>query len=938
MARPVALLGAAVFAGLMSFAAPADMVDDEFTLVSGLTELGFPDYAEKVLDRVLAAHPDREDDARHVQAELLMAQRDFEAAEKIVKTFPADSPEGRAVRVQLANAYYLAQETAKAKALYDEFFAVYKNRPPSDPDLLRFYRDAAWRFGLMLEMAEDFKGAALNMDRVLDSDPEPELRRQVQEKKAGLLLRQAEGAGASARKKLLAEVEKLADDIQFGGPYWVLKSELLRAQARFAQGDTPGALTILEDQQKAVRSLDKSFREAGVSLDQSPKAGWHYVRGRIHQVLGTDQAEKAKSAVQKDEAKKTLAVALNDYARILRDYGNSPYATDAMVDSAEVEDRLIDLGARIVRSSPEPQVAAGRADQFFRVADALFKEEKYEQAVEEYLKVLNRMPESGAAPRALGNLAKAYHSLGDLLMTRAVAGYLAERFAGRDEAARASLVLASFLRRQDEVPTAIEVYRLVGGNFPDHEKAPAALHTVALYDRKAGRRPEALATLNAIAERYPKSEFYFDALTVLGTEHRQAGNFEEALAAWSTLAKAAPEGRRKASAAMFQADALIRLDRPAEALGVYAGLAKNLDPTDANNPYYDREEDREAVTTLWEQADLQVGYTLGLPGGTDQDVAANLDKAAQVYRGFAGRHPDSSRIPKALAALGGVLLRMDRIDEAAVVFEQLAKEYPKTPEGRNSLFTLASTALRVGQLDVARDAVQRMTDDASAYGADMLVAVGQIMLTNSLYEEAHAVYEHVRENTDDETLREYALFGLGKSLYHLGDYPAAVEALDALLALNDRTALFYEAKFLLGRAHREAGQYDQAIAALTDVFKFTRDPRMKRQADLELAQIQEQQGRKDAAYASYLRIALHPDPTVDADVAAMVEQAMVRAMALGMEQEVYEDVLLLCDRFLEFFEDSEQLDTVRQTRREAGLEQARRGTVPADASAPGAAP
>ena len=914
--------------------ARAGEVEDELTFASGLIERGFPDYAERVLGDLLARYPDRAEAARRVQAELHMAQRDFAAAEDIVRTFPADTAEGRAVRVKLANAYYLVQETDKAKALYDEFFAVYRDQPPTDPELLRFYRDAAWRFGLMLELAGDFEGAARNMDRVLGSGPEPELRRQVQEKKAGLLLRQAEGASAAAGKKILAEVEALGDDMQFGGPYWVTRGALVKARARLAAGHTDAALELLDEQKRTARSLDRSFEEAGASPDQSPLAGWHFVRGLIHQAMGEAQAAEAKTDQEKQAAKQTLAVALNEYARVLKNYGGSPYATDAMVESTAVEEALIQLGAQIVRREAAPQLGAGQADQLFRAADAFLKEEKYTQAVDAYLKVLNKMPESGAAPKALGNLARAYASAGDLLMVQTVAGYLAERFAGRDDAARASLLLASYLRQADQVPAAIDVYRLVGRYFPDHEKAPAALHTVALSDRKAGRRTEALATLNEIVVRYPKSEFYLDALTVLGSEHRQAGDYAKALEAWSALAEAAPEGRRKAAALMFEADALFRLGETTRALSIYADLAKTLDPSRADNPYYGDDKDREEVTTLWEQADLQVGYCLAELGGDADAVAANLGKAVKVYQGFAARHPGSPRAAKAMAAQGGVLLRMDRVDEAAAVFDQLSRDYPDTPEGKNSLFTLASTAVQVGNLEVARDAVKRMADDASAYGADMLAAVGQIMLTNNLYDEALAVYEHVRRNTDDATLQEYALFGMGKSQYQRGAYREAIEALDALLALNDRTALFYEAKFLLGRARRETGDYDGALAALTDVFKFTRDPKMKRQADLELALLQEQQGRNDAAYASYLRIALHPDPTADPEVAALVERGMLRAMALGMELGAYEDVLLLCDRFLSFFEQSENLDQVRQARREAGLEQARRGPATAAATGP----
>ena len=58
--------------GLVLFSAPAvpaDELDREFEFASGLVKIGFPDFADKVVQQVLKFHPDQKDRARLIQAE-----------------------------------------------------------------------------------------------------------------------------------------------------------------------------------------------------------------------------------------------------------------------------------------------------------------------------------------------------------------------------------------------------------------------------------------------------------------------------------------------------------------------------------------------------------------------------------------------------------------------------------------------------------------------------------------------------------------------------------------------------------------------------------------------------------------------------------------------------------------------------------------------------
>ena len=86
-----------------------------------------------------------------------------------------------------------------------------------------------------------------------------------------------------------------------------------------------------------------------------------------------------------------------------------------------------------------------------KLADGYFREGAHDKAIAEYLKVLNDYPETDQSQAALGSLAQSYAAKDDLLMVKMVSGYLAERFAGKQDAAVARPHLETGLAREGAV-------------------------------------------------------------------------------------------------------------------------------------------------------------------------------------------------------------------------------------------------------------------------------------------------------------------------------------------------------------------------------------------------------------------------------------------------------------------------------------------------------
>lgn len=924
--RRLCLAALALVAGPVAGSPAGDEADAGLAFASGLIERGFPDFAEDVLEDVLAAHPERKEEALGIRAALLLAQRKFDEATPLVDRIPASTDAGRAIRIKLANAYYRAGNADQARSLYEQFFAQFES-PPTDPGARAAYQEAALYLTAMLENAEAYGQAADSIQRIVDMGLDPETRRVYLGKLARLRLRQAEAAEGAARRKTLQQVEEIIRDIEFGGPFWVSHGVLLRADVARVRGDEQEALELLQDHRRTFKQIEASLHEAGAPLSQSPRAGYFYLRGTLLHAVGRRQAEGMASFDEPggEEAKGALAQALNAFALVLKRYPQSDVATDAALGLKTVEDLLISKGAQVKRTAAIQAAAPAQPDELYRTADALFRRGEYAGAAEEYQRVLNQFPETAASPKALTRMAQAYARQGDALLSRMVLGYLAERFAGDPEAARGCLILATFYGKEDLEDLRLAAYEAFAAYFPHHPQAPQVLYAVALVRKRQDDEAASSALFRRLIDGYPRSPYALKSLMALAVDAYRAGRYHAARDAFDQYAAASPEGLDKAKARMLAADARLRDQEFADAFRAFRAVAEALDPADPHNPYYVEEEDRPDLIRIHQQAMFQQAYSLSQVPAPPETRQALRENAARLYDQFLAAYDASALAPKALAAKGGVLLQLDRMEEATTTFESLARAYPETPEGRSSLFTLVEAAIRVDKVEVARNAVAEMAANPAAYQPEMFALVGQRMLDGGLHAEAIQAYEALLQITQEPALLERAYYGLGQSRFAGGDCREAIRNFETLVELNERTGFLFDARLQMARAYRQCGEPVAAIEALRDIFALDRDPVRIQQANFELARIQESQERVEDAYASYLRMGLNPDPTRQPALMDIYRIATLKAAGYAMERGEWDTVILLADQFVKFWPDDEQAGPLQQKKRQALLEKAAAG-------------
>lgn len=927
----LALMAAAM---LLAAAAPAAdiMVDREFEFASGLIEMGFSKYAEKVVEQLLLKHPEVKERTKLITAQIMIADRKYQDAEALIASFPASDPKAQAISLALANGYFGAGDEAKAKALYDAFFKQYGGSVPADPDLLRFYQDAAYKYGQMLEKVGDMNGAALAYERVLATKPGGEAERFLQSHQASLYMRQAEGASGDDRTKALNKAAELCTKIQWG-PLDIAFGNSIVTLARIERlrGQEDKAADVLKSNMDILKEIDKFMKEEGLPPKESPMAGARFMLGEIAEKKGEAAAnDKAK----RDEAIAAYGKAIGEYYNVFAKYGDSEWGAEAGTRARKIKALLESWGKQVNIDLGEHAQDAAKTQ--IKLADDFFKSQAYDKAIAEYLKVLNEYPETELSQTALGNLAQSYAAQNDVLMVKMVSGYLAERFGGKPAAAVSLLKLGKLYLDKQDAPMYERIYGDYVKNFPKDPRAPGVLFSMAQLRKKAGDEAGANEFYQRIIEKYPGDVNYIKALGQMAWSKYLAKQYAEAIPALEKYVQALQPGFDKAQAQFCIADSHKQLSQYKEALKGYNVVKGWLSPAD-KNPFNATAADIAKNKDLLEKSVFYMGYVMARMTEPAEQVPLLREQARKTYEFFLASYPQSTLAPPAMSGLGALQLDKGEYEAAAATFEKLAETYPDSAEGKSANFSLIRSALEVGKKEIAQSAFDKMMQNKDSFSVAEFNRVGQLMLDNGLPEQAITAFRQVRGATEERAHLERALFGLGAAHFAMKNFEESIKPLEELMERYPQSGLFYDAKFILGENYRATGRTKEATDVMKDIFKYADKAELVARANYTLGMIQVEGKEPDAALASFQRVALLNDAK-DPAVRPTVEQCILESIKVARELNRWQDALDSVEQYLAEFADSPKVEEIRAMRADLKLKASEAAAKPAPAAPAPAAP
>ena len=467
---------------------PSPEVKMEIQYAEALQKLGMADYAEMVIDRLSKKHPEAKPFIKVLKMQSMISRGKFEAVlEAIAKEANQNGQDAWAMRLSLADGYYAWGKYPQAEEIYKSFFKAF---PKPTPGLNDFYINSAYKYAQMQLLLGKEEGAIAAYENVLKAKVAKHIKRQVMSETAELMLKVVQQKPEKERKALFEKINKLTDDILWVQDIWFGKAIVIKAHMLALKGDLDGAAKLIEDYKGSLKQIDDILREQDLE-NLSPMAQCRYLLGEMmwKEAQKLDPAKDRAAIIdllagKKKASGKRAPGALQHFLNVFIGYPSTKWAPDAGEFAEKVEEKLKapPFNAKISTKVTKEQMDKVRRYQF-QGARALFNQNQFANAVDAYLKVLNRFPEGETSVNALGELARCYVETEDDLMVDTTVRYMAERFGGEhkmqnkagDQVLRAGGSYGD--RGKEERKTA--VYEVYFDNFPKHPMAAALLYQSA---------------------------------------------------------------------------------------------------------------------------------------------------------------------------------------------------------------------------------------------------------------------------------------------------------------------------------------------------------------------------------------------------------------------------------------------------------------------------
>jgi TolA-binding protein len=890
-----------------------------------LDAYGLPEYAEIVVQQLRSKFPGQKDRANYLLARIRVRQGKPEEALKIVTSFKAGNSKAQGIKLELAIYYHRKGEKDRSEKLFNEFFAIYKDRLPTDPDVLLTYQTAAYTLAEISKSEGEFGEAVKYYRMIIKGARDKTKKRTFMVEAANTLVDHAKKQKGDARKKTLAEAEKLARDAMWNYDIIFGRAVVSLAYIQIAGGDRTGALELIKSYKNDIITIENEIRKSNPSMIwMSPRCHLRFLTG---EVIWEDTKRDHENKEPEKKVMAGIGRSATEFINAFLKYPGNEYSDKSGLMFNEMDKWAQDNGYGVLQAPAGVKGAIMK--RYLDLADSLRQQRKFSEAIPKYLDVLNQYPETPVSGEGLGNLALCFAESKDHLSTLATVGYMADRFADDADTAKGMLrVLAQYGNKVDgeEYRTILELFGL---NFPSHPNAAKAAFNIAELKRKDGRDAEAMAVYETIIEKYPKDKVAVLSAERLGFFYFDNEDYPNAEKYFNTYVELARPGPTKADGWFKLANTLIKIGKLPGAIKEFSKLKKELDKKGPNHAvYYGDPNDAKRSEHLMEQTMFFFGQSLAqLPEG-----AANRDKffarAVQEFSDLLKSYPKSPFAPKALKQIGMINLKLDRVDDAVGAFERIAREYPKTPGADDITYLIIDTAGKAGLKGMVKTYSQKVVGNHASFSPQKLIRIGMRLLDFKLYDEAESIMSIVAKHPDaqaDEKILQRALNGMALSAYRRGRFQEALEAANRLLETYPRSPYKLDATFRKAGSLRELGKHDEAVAVLGDVTKDIGDliriyPDRREEFRLaetrkedELATTYAAAGDTKKAIATVYRMSLSASTPAKKE---LFKPACLRAIQWCIDEGKYDAGLEFCTTFISLYAlDKESTAKVREMRK-----------------------
>ena len=919
-----AAAAATSFAAFAQEAAPAaeepkvdEALEAEIAYVEALIQFGYPDFAEPVITATKARWPESEARFFAIEIRGMLSLGKFDEAERKIAALPdRKGVKYWAARLEVANNYYGRGSDGKVECMkiYDEFFKVFP-KPPKE--IRAFHMNASYQYGQLLFLAKQYAKAAQIYENLL-AEVKGEDWCGVASETVKIYLKNADELAdpkqAKEREKNLAAAEKIVDKLlwHLEQPVYFGQAVSMKAHIEVMRGQVARAQELVEEFKPQLQDIHDQIVAADPDgmhglLKISPLPECLYLQAKMLWDEAKAEAKKPKpdderikglmfGEREKQGGKRNGKGAFNLAVTVFLNYETSPWAAPAGDLSEEVKAFAEQkYGAKIKTKVTPEQIAKVRAAQF-KSADEKLAAGDSLGAINDYYAVLAKYPEIVESVGAVANIASA---LQDLYAEEknaakkeeyradadAVAGYLAERFAGNankvimTEAGNATVRLASREQERGQIARADWLYKEFIRNYTAHVNSAVLAANKAMENQKAEKWQDAIEYWKLIEENYTNSASYATALSQMSYCYGKLGDKTNEIAYITRYLPLETVKIRRLQAQfqlaqMYKNDGLAILDAlnkgdegaPTEPEAVAAeekrGSAQIIRAIQQFSKFSAEAEaamkdpatqkaDAEKYAELREGAMFLVGACWSRINRPEANLPKYRERAAQSYEAYVAAYPNGNEkyLKSAYVSLGTIYTALGDMAKSKDALDRLSRQFPDSDEAKNAKPRLAKSLIEMGLKREGTEIYAEMLRTDGAYTAQQFLAAGEALIDAKSWDYANQSFERAIRlaGTNYPTVVARSRLGIAKSAYKQGSLAEAREALDQFLAdpKMSKMLIAADANFLLvqvasdqGRAEKDAtmrGKYfGAAIGALKKVRGYWSKKEPWEQATLDL--------------------------------------------------------------------------------------------------------
>jgi TolA-binding protein len=437
-------------------------------------------------------------------------------------------------------------------------------------------------------------------------------------------------------------------------------------------------------------------------------------------------------------------------------------------------------------------IAAAAADPSeqgqFDTANGLFRRSLYTEAVAEYKVYLETYPKGEFRNTALYRMGEAQYAQKDFAASLATFTTLLETETDPTQKLKAVLRQGELLYRTDKKPDAIAVLTpLLNGEIPKDVQA-GALYYAGKANLDAGDAAKAIDAFKRLGAEFPDHALAPYAQFNLAFAYGALGQYESSVTEFSALAGSAK-------------DELLRQESRYKAAETYAKLGWHEAAAKAYQQYIDE----------FPKASNAEGaaYSMGWAQFYGGQHASALKTAEQ----FIEKYPKSGNRIGAEFLRANSLQQTGKLDDALAAYEKILSEHADSPYAAKAQLKAAWTYHLREDNTKAKDEITRFLSSSPApeSAGDASFLLGKILVEEKDYEGAYAAFSKVVDQFATSEFAPDALFKAGECLLALKRVDEATRTFENFVKTYPSHELVEVAILQAGDAKFSAASFTDAI-------------------------------------------------------------------------------------------------------------------------------